>query len=555
MADERLASYHEFTRRHGVNRGLYVAARVMLQPFFLVYFALSRQGRRNSRQIKGGIIVAANHRSFLDPFVIGTCLPWSRPMNYVAKVELFEKKWQGYFLNRLGAFPIRRGEADEMAMETAELVLDRSGSICIFPEGTRIRKGSLGSPKRGVGRLAMRSGAAVLSVAVSGTENVRRGWRIRPRKVRIRMGRPMNFPFSENPSPALAASVTSRIWPNIELQWEDIGGLPPMRRAAVIGAGSWGTAVAVLLARGGLEVQLGTRTAAQADAISAARENERYLPGIRLPDAIEIRASSEIELAGVDLLCLAVPSAAYPQAVGAVADRIGKRAGILLLAKGLIAPKGQLPSDYVAERIKVRGISCLGGPAHAREAVSGSAALVLGTGNDDLRAQLGDVFDRAGLICERSRDTVGVEMAGAAKNAAVLAAAAAEPHGLNAAGIAASAVWKECVDFAVVKGADLDTFNGLAGVGDLLATVMAPDSRNRRAGELLGKGSNADEIKAAIGQVSEALDSVPQIAQTLAKSGCESTATQGLADLATGRITSDEWVAALRRVGHSRRAA
>jgi glycerol-3-phosphate dehydrogenase (NAD(P)+) len=146
-------------------------------------------------------------------------------------------------------------------------------------------------------------------------------------------------------------------------------------------------------------------------------------------------------------------------------------------------------------------------------------------------------------------------MAGAAKNAAVLAAAAAEPHGLNAAGIVASAVWKECVDFAVVKGADLDTFNGLAGVGDLLATVMAPDSRNRRAGELLGKGSNADEIKAAIGQVSEALDSVPQIAQTLAKSGCESTATQGLADLATGRITSDEWVAALRRVGHSRRAA
>jgi glycerol-3-phosphate dehydrogenase (NAD(P)+) len=146
-------------------------------------------------------------------------------------------------------------------------------------------------------------------------------------------------------------------------------------------------------------------------------------------------------------------------------------------------------------------------------------------------------------------------MAGAAKNAAVLAAAAAEPHGLNAAGIAATAVWKECVDFAVMKGADLNTFNGLAGVGDLLATVMAPGSRNRRAGELLGTGSNAAEIKTAIGQASEALDSVPQIAQTLADSGCDSEATQGLADLATGRISSDEWVAALRRGGHSRRAA
>ena len=554
MTEERLDGYHEFTRRHGVNRGFYLVARILLQPFFLVYFGLVRQNRDNAK-IKGATIVAANHRSFLDPFVIGACLPWSKPMNYVAKVELFEKRWQGYFLSRLGAFPIRRGEADEKAIATAELVLERGGAICIFPEGTRIRTGSLGTPKRGVGRLAMRSGAPVLPVAVTGTEHVRRGWKIRPRKVKIRVGRPMNFPYSENPSPALAASVTARIWPNVELQWEDIGGLPPMRRAAVIGAGSWGTAVAVLLARGGLEVQLGTRTAAQADAIAIARENERYLPGVRLPDAIEVRPSSQIELAGVDLLSIAVPSSAYPQAVGAIADRVGNRAGILLLTKGLVAPMGQLPSEYVGERVKVRGISCLGGPAHAREAVSGSAALVLGTEDDDLRAQLGDVFDRAGLICERSRDSVGVEMAGAAKNAATLAAAAAEPHGLNAAGIAAAAVWKECVEYAVLKGADLETFNGLAGVGDLLATVMAPGSRNRRAGELLGRGRNSEEIKREIGQASEALDSVPQIAATLAASGCRSEATQGLADLATGRISSDEWVAALRRTGHSRRAA
>src|SRR5919106_4285984 len=152
-------------------------------------------------------------------------------------------------------------------MTTARMILERGGTVCIFPEGTRIRSGSLATPKRGVGRLALQTGAPVLPLAVFGTERVRRGWRIYPRKVKLRIGRPLTFPRSEQPSAALAATVTARIWPNVELQWEDLGGLPPVRRAAVIGAGSWGTAVAVLLARGGLDVQLGCRTAEQAEAI------------------------------------------------------------------------------------------------------------------------------------------------------------------------------------------------------------------------------------------------------------------------------------------------
>ena len=260
MSEERLQRYHDYTRRHGVNWPMYLLARIFMTPFFLVYFRYARTGREHAR-VKGGLIVASNHRSFLDPFAIGGCLPWRRPMNYVAKVELFERRWQGWILSRLGAFPIRRGESDEDSMETARLVVERGGTVCIFPEGTRIRTGALAAPKRGVGRLALQTGAPVIPTAVLGTEHVRRGWRIRPRKVKVRLGRAMTFPRAEQPSPALAETVTARIWPNVELQWEDLGGLPPMRRAAVIGAGSWGTAVAVLLARGGLEVQLGTRTA------------------------------------------------------------------------------------------------------------------------------------------------------------------------------------------------------------------------------------------------------------------------------------------------------
>src|SRR4051812_43185466 len=260
MTEERLERLHAYTRDHGVNPVLYFVARLVLQPFFRLYFRMSRNGREHAR-VDGPLIVAANHRSFLDPFVIATMLPWRRPMNYVAKVELFEKRWQAWVLSRLGAFPVRRGHADEDTTRTALGILERGGAICIFPEGTRIRSGSLARPKRGVGRLALESGARVVPVAVFGSEHVRRGWRIRPRKVTMRAGRAMSFPRTDSPSPTLATTVTSRIWPNIELQWEWLGGLPPLRKAAVIGAGSWGTAVAVLLARGGLDVQLGCRTA------------------------------------------------------------------------------------------------------------------------------------------------------------------------------------------------------------------------------------------------------------------------------------------------------
>jgi 1-acyl-sn-glycerol-3-phosphate acyltransferase len=554
ISDERYERYHRFARERGTSRVLYYLARCVLVPAMLVWFRLQRSGREHAK-FKGGLIVASNHRSFLDPFVIGALLPWRRRLQFVAKVELFEKRWIGWVLSRLGAFPIRRGQADEVAMETARLIVERGGTVIIFPEGTRIRSGSLGRPKRGVGRLALETGAAVLPVAVQGSEHVRRGWRIRPRKVRLRAGKAITFPRTEHPSPALAASVTERIWPNIELQWEWLGGLPPLRKAAVIGAGSWGTAVAVLLARGGLEVELGTRTEDKARQINKKRENEEYLPGVKLPEGLGVKRSTEIELAGCDLICLAVPSSALPNVVGALADRIGSRASVLLLSKGFVQPMGALPNEYVSERVRARALACLGGPAHAREAAAGMAALVLGSADPDLRSMLGEVFERAGLVCERTDDVTGVEVAGASKNAAALAAAAAERFGLNAAGIAAAGVWRECVEFALAHGGQLETFTGLAGVGDLTATVLAPKSRNRQAGELLGAGVPAEKIPGRIGQASEGLESVPLIAETVIAAGIEAPSLEGLASLIEGEIDASEWVAGLRRAERARRAA
>jgi 1-acyl-sn-glycerol-3-phosphate acyltransferase len=207
----------------GVNPIVYWVVRAILQPIFHVYFRLSRIGREHI-PAQGPVILASNHRSFLDPFVIAVMA--RRPIYFVAKKELFINRPVAWLLASLGAFPIDRHGADQDAMATARTLLERGEGVLIFPEGTRIRPGALGVPKRGVGRLALETGAPVVPVAVHGTEAVRNGWRIRPHKVRICAGAPLTFPRVESPSPALAGTVTDRIWSCVELQWEWLGGAP-----------------------------------------------------------------------------------------------------------------------------------------------------------------------------------------------------------------------------------------------------------------------------------------------------------------------------------------
>lgn len=245
------AALHRRAREQGVQPIVYWLVRAVLQPFFHLYFRLSRIGREHVPD-DGPYIVAANHRSFLDPFIIATIA--RRPLYYVAKRELFEKRWQGWLLNALGAFPVDRGRSDSEMLDTARAILARGDSVLIFPEGTRIRPGSLGRPRRGVGRLALETGVPIVPVALIGTESVRRGWRIRPHKVRVRIGRPLTFPRVAAASPELAAAVTDRIWPCVMLHWEWLGGLPPLRRAAVLGDGEWAAPLTRVLERAGIAV-------------------------------------------------------------------------------------------------------------------------------------------------------------------------------------------------------------------------------------------------------------------------------------------------------------
>lgn len=216
-----LNGFRDHALNKGVNPLLYWTLRAMLVPFFCIYFRMSRIGREHLPR-SGPLLLAANHRSFLDPFVIGTLV--RRPVYYMAKRELFERRWLAWVLNGLGAFPVDRGAGDRDAMRTAREILQRGDCVVIFPEGTRTRPGPLGEPHRGVGRLALETGARVAPVAVIGTDEVRRGWRIRPRKVRLRVGRPLRFPTVREPSPKLASGMTRRIWACVSLQWEWLGG-------------------------------------------------------------------------------------------------------------------------------------------------------------------------------------------------------------------------------------------------------------------------------------------------------------------------------------------
>jgi glycerol-3-phosphate dehydrogenase (NAD(P)+) len=538
------AAYLERARGRGVNPIVYWLVRGALQAFFHIYFRLSRIGREHIPS-EGGVIVAANHRSFLDPFVIGTMA--RRPMYYVAKKELFRNRLQSWILSALGAFPIDRGRGDRDAMSTARELLERGECVLIFPEGTRVRPGPLGHPKRGVGRLALETGVPVVPVAVFGTENIRRGWRIRPHKVRIRAGRALRFPQVEQPSPQLAGAVTERIWPCVELQWEWLGGAAPIRRVAIVGAGAWGTALAAKLAHAGASVELGCRTPEQAERIASERVNEQYLPGIRLPDEVRVAHVADMQIERADLVVLAVPAKHLAACLDHHGDRIQPRSGVLVLAKGLLAPSGALPGAYVAEHTKARAVACLGGPGHAADAVTNGASLVAASVDRDFAEQLAELLNAAGLEAQTTTDVTGVELAGAAKNAAVIAAAAAAIAGPNAAGAAAGKVFAEVDAFSRRRGGRPETFAGLAGAGDLVATVVAEGSRNRRAGDMLGRGMALDEIVPALGQSAEGLDAVPLLAAALRAEGVKAPALNGLAAVLAGQLGAEQWTGAITR--------
>ena len=321
------------------------------------------------------------------------------------------------------------------------------------------------------------------------------------------------------------------------------------RRATVVGAGSFGTAVAVLLERAGIHTTLLCRTGDQSVELGRARENRRYLPGVQLPRDLRVHAlgAHEDHSARTDLIFLAVPSKGIGEAIQEL-RRLGvsDRAGVVSLAKGLVPPDGATPTALLESAFGPERVACVGGPAHAREMVETGAGLVCASRSEALAHRVAEAFQRSGVVCEVSDDPVGVELAGVAKNAAAVAVGATQAQGLNAAGMAAADIFLEVLSLSAASGGQARTFVGRAGTGDLVATALAPMSRNRSAGELLAQGVPAAEIPGRVGQAVEALETVPVLAQAIERAGVEAPVVSALARLIEGRLPVDDWVALVR---------
>ncbi|MBN1528655.1 MAG: hypothetical protein JW895_06310 [Thermoleophilaceae bacterium] len=307
--------------------------------------------------------------------------------------------------------------------------------------------------------------------------------------------------------------------------------------------------MALLLERAGLRTTLLTRGPEQAAELAQSRQNARYLPGVDIPRDLRVHAlgAEADDLGRADLVFVAVPSKAIAHAVGEIIHLgVSDRAGVVSLAKGLVPPDGTPPTIALEEAFGGDRVACVGGPAHAREMVESGAGLVAASHSEVLAHGVAEAFQAGGVVCEVSDDPVGVELAGVAKNAAAVAVGATQAQGLNAAGMAAADIFLEVLALAVTTGGQARTFVGRAGTGDLVATALAPSSRNRTAGELLAQGIPAAEIPDRVGQAVEALETVRLLSGAIERAGLEAPVVSALARLIEGTLPLDDWIALVR---------
>lgn len=308
-------------------------------------------------------------------------------------------------------------------------------------------------------------------------------------------------------------------------------------RIAVLGAGAWGTALAVQAARAGNAVSLWGRDKGRVAAIAKARENARYLPGAKLSAAIAVTEDLAAAAAGATLILTAVPA----QHMRAVLQRLaGPPAPIVVCAKGVEQGTLRLPLEVVEEAWPGLPSAVLSGPNFAHEVARGlPAAAVVASRDAALRERVGDLIASPGFRLYGGDDPVGVQVGGAAKNVIAIAAGAVIGAGLgeNARAALVTRGLAELSRLTVALGGRPETAAGLSGLGDLLLTTTGPGSRNTALGAELGRGRSLAEALAGTVGVAEGVATAPGIVARARAAGVELPICQAVADLLAGEMT------------------
>jgi glycerol-3-phosphate dehydrogenase (NAD(P)+) len=292
----------------------------------------------------------------------------------------------------------------------------------------------------------------------------------------------------------------------------------------VIGAGAWGTTLAVMLAAGERPVTIWAHTAEAADQLATERQNRRYLPGVTLPPNVRVATDDAYLGEPHRAYLLAVPSAHLRQTLQRLSPTLDANAPLLSLVKGIEAESHLRMSEVIGQELPGRRVAVLSGPNLAREIAAGKpAGSVVASTDQALAGEMAALLASDRFRVYTNPDVVGVELCGALKNVVALAAGMVDGLGFGdsaKAGIITRGL-AEMTRLGVAAGAHPLTFAGLAGVGDLIATCMSPLSRNRRAGELMGSGMAWTDASAQIAGVAEGVTTVSGALALAAAHGVE----------------------------------
>jgi len=293
-------------------------------------------------------------------------------------------------------------------------------------------------------------------------------------------------------------------------------------RATIIGTTTWGTTLGILLTQNNVSVTMLARTEAEANTLSVARRNNRFLPDAPFPERLTITGQPGIALKKSDLVVIAVPSDRFRENIRRITPHLQPETIVLSATKGLELPEARRMSQVLEDELPVElhsGICVLSGPNLAKEIVQGQpASTVIAGQNYEAAKQAQDALVSTNFRIYTSADVLGVELAGALKNIVALGAGIGDgmEAGENAKAAFITRGLAEMTRLGIAAGADPLTFAGLAGLGDVVATCSSRLSRNRFVGEQLAKGRSWDEIRESMDNVAEGVNAT-QAALVLAK--------------------------------------